>query len=167
MKKGTVTRESVVRALAGEKLHPSVPEVVVAIIHITRSPSATINDLVRVIEQDPALTNRILSIANSGFYGLDRKVRNVSEAVVLMGWNTINKKKEVPLLREIEDQSYFYFVHSYYVIPEDEGVVATTTDYGVTFVSSIHKDNIFACQFHPEKSQSLGLQILSNFGELT
>jgi len=89
VREGRVTRENVIRALAGEKLHPSVPEVVVAIIHITRSPSATINDLVRVIEQDPALTNRILSIANSGFYGLDRKVRNVSEAVVLMGWNTI------------------------------------------------------------------------------
>ncbi|MFQ6067663.1 MAG: imidazole glycerol phosphate synthase subunit HisH, partial [bacterium] len=62
--------------------------------------------------------------------------------------------------------SYFYFVHSYYVIPEDEDIVATTTPYGVEFVSGICKDNIFACQFHPEKSQKLGLRILKNFGDL-
>jgi glutamine amidotransferase len=93
--------------------------------------------------------------------------KGVKLKVPHMGWNTINKKREVPVLKGIEDRSYFYFVHSYYVIPEDEEVIATSTDYGITFASSIHKDNIFACQFHPEKSQSSGLKILKNFGELT
>ena len=83
-----------------------------------------------------------------------------------MGWNTIQVKKNSPLLKGIEDYSYFYFVHSYYVVPEDESAVCTTTDYGITFTSSIYQDNIFACQFHPEKSQSLGLKILKNFGDL-
>ncbi len=82
-----------------------------------------------------------------------------------MGWNTVKIEKEVPLLQDIEDESYFYFVHSYYVIPEDESIVATTTNYGVKFVSSICHNNIFACQFHPEKSQRLGLGILRRFKE--
>ena len=89
MIEGVVTREKVIQSLTEKKLHPSIPEVVVAIINITRSSSATVTDLVRVIERDPELTSRILSIANSGFYGVERKVRNVSDAVVLMGWNTI------------------------------------------------------------------------------
>ena len=83
-----------------------------------------------------------------------------------MGWNTISIKRKVPLLKGIENGSYFYFVHSYYVIPEDEDITVTTTHYGVEFVSSIRKDNIFACQFHPEKSQQLGLRILKSFGDL-
>jgi len=82
-----------------------------------------------------------------------------------MGWNTVKIEKEVPFLQDIEDESYFYFVHSYYVIPEDESIVATTTNYGVKFVSSICHNNIFACQFHPEKSQELGLKILRRFKE--
>ncbi|MEK7851268.1 MAG: imidazole glycerol phosphate synthase subunit HisH [Deltaproteobacteria bacterium] len=83
-----------------------------------------------------------------------------------MGWNTIDIKKRPPVLEGIDDVSYFYFVHSYYVVPDDEGVVATTTNYGVEFVSSIWKDNIFASQFHPEKSQEKGLKILKNFGDI-
>ena len=83
-----------------------------------------------------------------------------------MGWNTVKVKKEVPILKDVEEQSYFYFVHSYYVIPEDKSVIATTTNYGVEFTSSIAQDNIFACQFHPEKSQELGLRILKNFGAM-
>ncbi|MDH3976353.1 MAG: imidazole glycerol phosphate synthase subunit HisH [Deltaproteobacteria bacterium] len=82
-----------------------------------------------------------------------------------MGWNSVNKVKEAPLLANIKNESYFYFVHSYYILPEED-VAATTTDYGLEFVSSIWKDNIFACQFHPEKSQSDGLNILKAFGEL-
>lgn len=82
-----------------------------------------------------------------------------------MGWNSVKKVKDAPLLAGIEDESYFYFVHSYYILPEED-VAATTTDYGLEFVSSIWKDNIFACQFHPEKSQSDGLKILKAFGEL-
>jgi len=84
-----------------------------------------------------------------------------------MGWNRVSMKKDVPHLNGIPDGSYFYFVHSYYVVPSDESVIATTTDYGIEFVSSIWKDNVYASQFHPEKSQELGLRILKNFGELT
>jgi glutamine amidotransferase len=83
-----------------------------------------------------------------------------------MGWNTIRIGRDVPLLRGIADESFVYFVHSYYVVPEDKAVVATTTPYGIEFVSSIYRDNIFACQFHPEKSQSVGLSILRNFAAL-
>jgi len=83
-----------------------------------------------------------------------------------MGWNKITIQKRPPVLASIPDGSYFYFVHSYYVKPEDPGVVATSTDYGVEFTSSVWKDNIFACQFHPEKSQQLGLSILRDFGKL-
>jgi len=89
VKRIVIDRDTVVEALKSKKLHPSVPEVVVAIIHITRSNSSSLGDLVRVIEQDKALSDRILSIANSGFYGLDRKVSKISDAVVLMGWNNI------------------------------------------------------------------------------
>lgn len=80
-----------------------------------------------------------------------------------MGWNSIKIKKRAPLLEGIPDNSYFYFVHSYYGVPEDTDTVATTTEYGMEFTSSIWKDNIFACQFHPEKSQKLGLTLLKNF----
>ena len=80
-----------------------------------------------------------------------------------MGWNSIKKVKDTPLLADLADDSYLYFVHSYYVLPEED-VTATTTDYGMKFTSSIVKDNIFACQFHPEKSQADGLKILKAFG---
>jgi len=83
-----------------------------------------------------------------------------------VGWNQVKAKKESPFLRGMDKDSYVYFVHSYYVAPEDPGIVATTTDYGVEFVSSVAKDNLFACQFHPEKSQRVGLGILKNFGEV-
>jgi glutamine amidotransferase len=83
-----------------------------------------------------------------------------------MGWNEIKIQKNNPLFKGITDKSYFYFVHSYYVVPEDKSIIATTTDYGIEFTSSIWKDNIFAVQFHPEKSQAAGLQVLKNFGEI-
>ena len=82
-----------------------------------------------------------------------------------MGWNTISIKRRPPCLEGIPDESYFYFVHSYYVVPEDRSVVATTTDHGVEFTSSIWRDNIVAFQFHPEKSQTLGLQVIRGFAE--
>ena len=81
-----------------------------------------------------------------------------------MGWNRIRKQKETPFLEGIPDGAYVYFVHSYYVVPQDTGVIATTTEYGGEFVSSIATERLFACQFHPEKSQEIGLRILSNFG---
>jgi len=80
-----------------------------------------------------------------------------------MGWNTVEIRKEVPALKGVENGDFFYFVHSYYVVPEDEGGIATRTLYGSPFVSSIARENIFATQFHPEKSQQKGLQILRNF----
>jgi glutamine amidotransferase len=82
-----------------------------------------------------------------------------------MGWNAISIRRKAPALQDIPDNSHVYFVHSFHVVPEDKGVIATTTDYGMEFVSGIWKDNIFAVQFHPEKSQALGLSILKRFGE--
>lgn len=82
-----------------------------------------------------------------------------------MGWNSISIKRQVPALQDVPDNSHVYFVHSFHVVPEDKSVIATTTPYGIEFVSSIWKDNIFAVQFHPEKSQNLGLSILKRFGE--
>lgn len=80
-----------------------------------------------------------------------------------MGWNTIEKEKEVPILQGVRSGDFFYFVHSYYVIPEWAQWVSTFTTYGKPFVSSIWKENLFATQFHPEKSQQNGLKILENF----
>ena len=81
-----------------------------------------------------------------------------------MGWNRIEKKKDSPFLEGIASGDYVYFVHSFYVVPRRHSIIATTTDYGSSFVSSIATDRLFACQFHPEKSQELGLRILANFG---
>ncbi|HUT53909.1 MAG TPA: imidazole glycerol phosphate synthase subunit HisH [bacterium] len=83
-----------------------------------------------------------------------------------MGWNQIVKQQDPAALRGIGDGTYYYFVHSYYVAPEDKSIAATATDYGIEFVSSIARDNVFACQFHPEKSQEAGLKLLRNFGAM-
>lgn len=83
-----------------------------------------------------------------------------------MGWNRIDKKKESPFLEGIPDGEYVYFVHSFYVVPDQDSLVATTTPYGVNFASSIATERLFACQFHPEKSQQVGLRILANFARL-
>ncbi len=83
-----------------------------------------------------------------------------------MGWNQLQVRRPSPVLSGLADGIHVYFVHSYYVVPEDEEVIATTTEYGVPFTSSIWRDNLFATQFHPEKSQSDGLRILANFAEL-
>ena len=82
-----------------------------------------------------------------------------------MGWNTLNIKNKPPIFNGIGAESYFYFVHSFYVAPEDEGIIAATTDYGINFTSMVWKDNIFAMQFHPEKSQELGLKVLKGYGD--
>ena len=81
-----------------------------------------------------------------------------------MGWNRLDKKNDSPFLEGISSGDYVYFVHSFYVVPDDRSIVATSTDYGEQFVSSIATERLFACQFHPEKSQELGLRILANFG---
>jgi glutamine amidotransferase len=80
-----------------------------------------------------------------------------------MGWNQLRFKSRPPVLEGVAEGSNVYFVHSYYVQPDHGEVIATTTDYGFEFCSSVWRDNIFAAQFHPEKSQDVGLRILKNF----
>ena len=84
-----------------------------------------------------------------------------------IGWNEVNMTQpNCPILKGIESGSHFYFVHSYYPKPKDESIVATRTEYGVNFTSAVWHDNVFATQFHPEKSQKVGLQLLTNFVNL-
>jgi len=96
---------------------------------------------------------------------LKGKVVRFSKGIKIphMGWNQVEFKKDNNLFKEIPDKSFFYFVHSYYVEPEDKDIVISTTDYGGEFVSAINKENLWAVQFHPEKSSELGLRLLKNF----
>jgi glutamine amidotransferase len=83
-----------------------------------------------------------------------------------MGWNQVQYRRRPPIFADVPDESYFYFVHSYYVVPEDESLVAGEARYGDPFCAMIWRDNLFATQFHPEKSQKLGLAVLRRFAEL-
>lgn len=83
-----------------------------------------------------------------------------------MGWNQIELQQSSPLYAGIETGAYFYFVHSYYVVPKNPAVIATTTDYPQPFCSSVGRNNLYATQFHPEKSQAVGLKLLENFAKL-
>ncbi|MGE5392039.1 MAG: imidazole glycerol phosphate synthase subunit HisH [Deltaproteobacteria bacterium] len=83
-----------------------------------------------------------------------------------MGWNSIKPAADSKLFTGIAPESYFYFVHSYYVVPEDESVIAARCNYGMDFTCSIERSKLFATQFHPEKSGTIGLQVLKNFGEI-
>ena len=83
-----------------------------------------------------------------------------------MGWNSINIKDNARLFNGVPDNSYVYFVHSYYLKASDEDIVAATTEYSTHIHASVEKNNIFACQFHPEKSSDIGLRILNNFANL-
>lgn len=83
-----------------------------------------------------------------------------------MGWNSLHLQNQGRLFEGLPEQSYVYFVHSYYLKAEEEEIVKATTDYSVNIHASVEKDNVFACQFHPEKSSEVGLQILKNFVEL-
>lgn len=83
-----------------------------------------------------------------------------------MGWNELEICRRAPLLEGIDPGTHFYFVHSYYVVPSDAEVIATETDYSGRFTSMIWRDNLYATQFHPEKSQSAGLRMLKNFAQL-
>lgn len=82
-----------------------------------------------------------------------------------MGWNSIYFIRKPPICQNIPDESYFYFVHSYYVFPQNSDIIAAKTNYGFDFVSMVWRDNIFATQFHPEKSQKLGIMMLKGFKE--
>lgn len=83
-----------------------------------------------------------------------------------MGWNTVTRRNDPPILGDIPDGSHFYFVHSFYVRPTDPDVIALSCDYGGEFCAMVWKDNLYATQFHPEKSQSDGLKLLRGFTEL-
>ena len=83
-----------------------------------------------------------------------------------IGWNAVKQvQPDCPMFAGIDDKTYFYFVHSFYVDPTDESIIAGATDYGLNYCSAVWKDNVFAAQFHPEKSQAFGLKMLKNFGE--
>jgi glutamine amidotransferase len=85
-----------------------------------------------------------------------------------IGWNQLEiTQPDCPIYRGIENGSYVYFVHSFFPKPVDNSIIATRTVYGETFASSVWRDNVFATQFHPEKSQNIGLQLLRNFVELS
>jgi glutamine amidotransferase len=84
-----------------------------------------------------------------------------------MGWNQIKVRKiNCPLLKDLKEAAEVYFCHSYFPLPEDREIVAASTEYGEDFASIVWKENVFATQFHPEKSQAIGLKILSNFVNL-
>lgn len=104
---------------------------------------------------------------NEGIEGLDifkGEVIRLPEGLKVphMGWNNLNIVNECPLFNEISTD-YMYFVHSYYARPEDESIIAATTEYGIDVTAAVCKNNIFATQFHPEKSGEIGLNILRNF----
>jgi glutamine amidotransferase len=92
--------------------------------------------------------------------------RDMGLKIPHMGWNEVFFRKDVPIFRGIPDGSHFYFVHSYYVLPQDGSDAAAETEYGIAFTCAVARDNIFAVQFHPEKSQGNGLRILANFAQL-
>lgn len=109
---------------------------------------------------------------NPGVKGLDvfpgqvvrfpETLRNINLKIPHMGWNNLNIQRKSPLLDGI-GSDYMYFVHSYYVQPDDDEVVVATVDYGIDVPAVVAQDNVFATQFHPEKSGDLGLKILKNF----
>ena len=101
------------------------------------------------------LPGKILRIPKSG----DLKIPH-------MGWNSLDVKPEARLFKGLEGNPYVYFVHSYYLKAADEGIVAATTEYTTHIHASVESGNVFACQFHPEKSSDVGLKILKNFASL-
>ena len=106
-----------------------------------------------------------------GLHILDGKILRIPDKEGLkiphIGWNSLALQNNGRLFHGIPDQSYVYFVHSYYLKAADESIVKAVTQYSTTIHASVEKDNVFACQFHPEKSSTVGLQILKNFTEIT
>jgi glutamine amidotransferase len=105
---------------------------------------------------------------HAGFDFLPGKIRRLPASVKVphIGWNQLHLKKADPLLEGIEDGSFVYFVHSYFALPADPADILATTDYGLEFPSVTRRGMVWATQFHPEKSQEVGLQILRNFAQL-
>lgn len=94
-----------------------------------------------------------------------RKFRPTDHALKVphMGWNQVRRRRDEPLLAGVPDEAFVYFVHSFHVVPTDPSITVLDCDYGGRFTAAIRQDNLFACQFHPEKSQQVGLRILENF----
>jgi glutamine amidotransferase len=116
-----------------------------------------------------------LVFSESEEFGLHRgldllpgRVRRIPEGVSVphMGWNQLHLKKQDPLIAGVEPGSFVYFVHSYYVDPTSSDVTLASTDHGIEFAAIVHKDNVWATQFHPEKSQKVGERLLDNFARL-
>jgi glutamine amidotransferase len=109
-----------------------------------------------------------------GLHLLEGKIRRIPDKegikIPHIGWNSLHLQNDGKLFHNLPGEKgtepYVYFVHSYYLEASDESIVKATTEYGVHIHASVEKDNIFACQFHPEKSSSVGLQILKNFAEM-
>lgn len=105
-----------------------------------------------------------------GLHLLDGHIHRIPDAegikIPHIGWNSLEFPKESRLFKGLSDQSYVYFVHSYYLKAADEAIVAATTEYSTHIHAAVEHGNIFACQFHPEKSSTVGLQILQNFANL-
>ena len=101
-----------------------------------------------------------------GVFGGQVKRFEIDLKVPQIGWNQIHIQRASPLLEGVADDSYAYFVHSHYVAPADPEIVLATTDYGIDYASIIGQGNVFGIQFHPEKSQAVGLRILRNFTAL-
>ena len=149
VKRPIIIREMVKEALAAHKLHSSVPEIIVAIINMTRAPKASIADLVWVIEQDPELYEHIIQIANSGFYGVKRKVKSLSDAIILMGWNNIKMvsldSTVLKKMREKDQRLYFHSIRTAHIArfladeanfykTEEIAVVGLLHDLGITIL---------------------------------
>ena len=110
------------------------------------------------------------SVGVEGLHILDGVVKRIPDAPGLkvphIGWNSLDFPNKGRLFEGIEEGAFVYFVHSYYLEAADPSIVKATTEYGCHIHASVEKDNIFACQFHPEKSSTVGLQILKNFANL-
>lgn len=101
------------------------------------------------------------------FYTIDSSLKTSQLKVPHMGWNNLDRQNgECPILKDVPETADFYFVHSYVICPADSSVIKATADYGVKVPAVIQKGNLFACQFHPEKSGKFGLKILENFCQL-
>lgn len=177
----TITSDRSVVESADKLVLPGVGAIADAISELKRS--GLVDSIVRAVESDrpflgiclgfQALFERSEENGGTECLGLFKgAVRRFPESPVYvvphMGWNTLSfKKRDAPIFKDMKDEDYVYFVHSYYVDPEDPAIVATTTNYDdVDFCSSIAVGNVFGVQFHPEKSQNVGLGILKNFSEL-
>ncbi len=105
---------------------------------------------------------KCLSIIDGSVYDFSKDIREDLK-VPHMGWNNVEQKNDHKIWDNIPRKSFFYFVHSYYALASSEENISSTTKYDINFTSSVIKDNLFACQFHPEKSSKHGLQLINNF----